>query len=87
MKCKEKVRIGSKVIKKYDDPKTPYHRIMKCKSVSKGIKRNLKKLYSSLNPVQIKREIAQLQGSLYNMAIKKPLYDRKKRPKNEPPFA
>jgi len=35
---------------------------------------------------QGEREIGQLQGKLYNMAIKKPLYHGKKEPENEPAF-
>jgi hypothetical protein len=30
MKLVEKVRIGSKVIKKYDNPKPPYQRLIDC---------------------------------------------------------
>jgi len=30
MKLVEKVRIGSKVRKKYDNPKTPYQRLIDC---------------------------------------------------------
>jgi hypothetical protein len=33
-----------------------------------------------------KREIVLLQGKLYNMAIKKPLYNRTKELKTEPTF-
>lgn len=29
LKLKEKVRIGSKIVKKYDQPKTPYQRLLK----------------------------------------------------------
>lgn len=86
MKCTGKLRIGSKVKKSYDVPKTPYQRILECEYIGKNIKKNLTSTYNSLNPVQLKREIGQLQGKLYNMAIKKPLYNRKKEPENEPAF-
>ena len=86
MKCREKIRIGSKVKKQYDKAKTPYHRILECNSINKKIKQNLKNIYTSLNPVSLKREIVQLQDKLYNMAIEKPLYQRKKVFKNEPAF-
>ncbi len=35
MKLKEKERIGSKIIKRYDKPTTPYQRILQAKDVSK----------------------------------------------------
>jgi len=35
MKLKEKIRIGSKVIKRYDKPTAPYQRILQAKDVSK----------------------------------------------------
>jgi len=34
MKLLEKVREGSKVKKRYDDPKTPYERVLECEGVS-----------------------------------------------------
>ena len=87
MKCQEKTRIGSKVKKKYDAPKTPYQRIIECESINKKIKMHLKTLYASLNPVELKKEIVQLQDNkLYNIAIKKPLYQHKKNRKNESAF-
>jgi len=86
MKCKGKLRIGSKVKKSYDVPKTPYQRILECEYIGENIKKNLKSIYSSLNPVQLKKEIVHLQGRLYNIATKNPLYHRKKEPESEPAF-
>jgi len=74
------------VKKSYDVPKTPYQRILECEYIGENIKKNLKSIYSSLNPVQLKKEIVHLQGRLYNMATKKPLYHRKKEPESEPAF-
>jgi len=86
MKCIEKIRIGSKVKKRYDKAKTPYHRILECKDVDRKVKQPLKDMYNSLNPVSLKREIVHLQDKLYNMAMGKPFYQRKKVFKNEPAF-
>lgn len=60
MKLKEKVRIGSKVIKKYDKPATPYMRILRAKDVSKEVKNRLKKQYKTLNLVLLKKQIDQI---------------------------
>lgn len=57
MKLKEKVRIGSKVIKKYDKPKTPYQRVSLAKDISKEVKDRLREQYKMLNLVQLKRRI------------------------------
>lgn len=85
-KCIEKIRIGSKIKKRYDKAKTPYQRILECDSIDGKIKQSLKNLYKTLNPVALKREIVYLQDKLYNMAMEKPFYQRKKEYKNEPSF-
>jgi hypothetical protein len=60
MKLKEKVRVGSKVIKKYDIPKTPYQRILDAKEVSKEVKNKLRNQYGTLNLVQLKKQIDEI---------------------------
>lgn len=57
MKLKEKTRVGSKVKKIYDQPKTPYQRILDNPNVDSRIKENLKKMYYSLNLVGLKRQL------------------------------
>lgn len=58
MKILSKEKINNSVCrKKYDEAKTPYQRLMKCPQVSAAKKAELKKLYLSLNPVKLKREI------------------------------
>ena len=52
-----KKRIGSKYVKTYDKPKTPYQRILESKDVSKKNKNDLKKRYEGLNPIQLRRDI------------------------------
>lgn len=57
MKCIEKKRIGSRVVKRYDQPRTPYVRVLECEEVSEKTKKELRELYATLNPVQLRREI------------------------------
>ena len=57
VKLQEKVRIGSKTIKKYDQPKTPFQRILESTNVSKSIKLELKKEYEKLNPFLLQRKM------------------------------
>jgi len=71
MKLLEKTRIGSKVFKKYDKPKTPYQRVLDSPQVSKEDKEKLKKIYSSLNPAALKRKITRLQQKLFQIAKRK----------------
>jgi hypothetical protein len=64
MKLKEKVRVGSKIKKTYDDPLTPYARILACPDVSEEHKTQLRQTYSLLNLVDLRRQINQLQDQL-----------------------
>jgi hypothetical protein len=78
MKQISKVRIGSKVIKRYDTPKTPYQRILDCPEISDAIKENLKARYEGYNPRELHREITRLQKKLLKMIISKKEKERKK---------
>lgn len=60
MKLKEKVRVGSKVIKRYDKPTTPYQRVLRAKDVSKEVKDRLRNQYKTLNLVLLKRQIDEI---------------------------
>jgi hypothetical protein len=45
-----KQRIASKTIKRYDNPKTPYQRVMDSPDIDPSIKQKLTKLFKTLNP-------------------------------------
>jgi len=70
MKLIEKKRVGSKVRKKYDSPKTPFERVLESSEVSDVVKKELTKIYESLNPAQLRKEIAVLQKKLFNLAVR-----------------
>jgi hypothetical protein len=57
MKLKAKQRVGSKVKKIYDEPKTPYQRLMDCEALSASAKKKLKAIYDSLSLSQVKAEL------------------------------
>lgn len=78
MKLKEKTRIGSRVIKKYDKPKTPYRRVLESKHIDGTIKRKLKRQYAGLNPAELKRAITRLQDKLTELATSKPKRTKKR---------
>ena len=64
MKMVQKERIGSRIVKRYDRPKTPYQRVLDCPQVSTNRKRQLAKQYETLNPAELSRQIARLQNRL-----------------------
>jgi hypothetical protein len=66
-----KERIGGKIHRRYDIPKTPYQRVMESKEVSGEKKQQLQKLYLSLNPAQLKRDIDRKLDLLYKTYQKK----------------
>jgi len=57
MKLVSKERIGGKVKRKYDTPKTPYERLIESNQISEEVKAELKGIYLSLNPAELKRKI------------------------------
>lgn len=65
MKLIEKKRNGSRVSKRYDTPKTPYHRVLESENVPPESKRKLEKIFPTLNPVTLREEIAELRDELY----------------------
>ncbi len=71
MKLVEKTRIGSKVTKKYDSAKTPYHRVMTSPEISRQAKRELRGIYASLNPATLIGEINKLQDQLGVLVVSK----------------
>ncbi|MBF8251589.1 MAG: Integrase [Deltaproteobacteria bacterium] len=52
-----KERIASKTLKRYDEPKTPYQRVMESLHVSEKTKAALTKQLQTLNPFELRRAI------------------------------
>lgn len=50
-----KQRIASKTIKRYDNPKTPFQRIMESPHIADSVKQNLKEQSLSLNPFLLRK--------------------------------
>src|SRR3972149_2231557 len=62
-----KERRGGRVHRRYDDPKTPYQRVMESKEVEDRVKKELSKIYLALNPAQLKRTIDVKLNNLYKI--------------------
>jgi hypothetical protein len=63
-KLTAKVRQGSKLKKVYDDPKTPYQRVLDSPHVSVKEKRKLRAVHVGLDVVRLKREIDEMREAL-----------------------
>jgi hypothetical protein len=63
-KLKDKRREGAKVIKHYHVPATPYARALAHPKLSKGVKRRLRELYRTLDPVALLAEMRDAQTEL-----------------------
>lgn len=64
-KLLKKERVGSKIKRTLDIPKTPCQRVLESRHVSKEKKQELKHQYGSLNPAKLKREIDTKRDELY----------------------
>ena len=82
MKCQEKVRIGSKLRKRYDAPRTPYQRVLESEEVKGEKKKILKKIYRKLNPAELARRITEFQDALLKQVLLKE--ERRKNMKGAP---
>ena len=68
MKCMEKKRIGSRYVRIYDTPQTPYQRAMADKRISAPVKAELFVLKETLNPLVLRKEIDTLVSKIFNIA-------------------
>jgi len=80
MKLKEKIRDKGKIHRRYDTPETPYQRVMESDRISETRKNELKALYLSLNPAELKRGIEMKLKKLHKA------YQKKNSSQNIEPF-
>jgi len=71
MKLISKERVDGKIRRKYDKPRTPYQRVMESPELSESKKQELKEMYFSLNPAELKRAIDRKLNLLYKAYQKK----------------
>lgn len=67
MKLTHKTRVGSKVRKTYDTAQTPYQRILASNDIDQAVKDQLKAIYLSLNPVELKHRIDSRLSELWRI--------------------
>lgn len=68
MKLKEKIKINSRYRKKYDEPQTPYQRLMNSSHISESKKQELKMRHKALNPFELKMIIDQKVRHILHLA-------------------
>ncbi len=57
LKLKEKQKLNSKYVRKYEPPRTPYQRLATSADITEEAKTRLETLYNSLNPFTLKSKI------------------------------
>jgi hypothetical protein len=72
MKLRSKERVGGKIKRKYDNPRTPYQRLLESGQLGEEAQAALKSVYQSLNPAALKRQIEATLEELWQ------LYEQKK---------
>jgi hypothetical protein len=61
-----KTRINSKWVKKYDEPKTPYQRLLDSPHIPRAAKEKLTAVHETLNPFHLKKDIEKKLRQLFN---------------------
>lgn len=68
LKLQSKNRIGAKIKKKYDDPKTPYQRLLESTHISSSEKSRLKEIIKTKNPFYLKKELDRRLKNFFRIA-------------------
>lgn len=68
MKLLEKKRIGSKIVKKHDSPKTPYQRVLESPHVKPKARKFLKEQLKDLDPFELQEIIKQKINKIHSLA-------------------
>ena len=66
VKLISKKMVASKIIKRYDNPKTPYQRVLESKDVATVAKQKLKEQFKTLNPFQLRKKIEKKLKTIFN---------------------
>lgn len=67
VKLKEKKRVGSKIIKVHDAPKTPYQRVQESPHVDAKIKQQLKEQFALLNPFTLRKAMEKKLAKIFRL--------------------
>jgi len=68
VKLLKKTRVGSKLVRKYDRPRTPFQRVLESGTYHRAKMKNLKDLVASLDPFELSQTIDRKLERIYKMA-------------------
>jgi len=68
LKLKKKIRLGSKVIRKYDLAKTPLQRVLESGTYHRAKVKKLKTLRDTLDPFELSKAVDQKLGRIFKLA-------------------
>ena len=66
-KLLEKTRVGGKIKKKFEVPKTPAQRLLNAKGYSGYMKRKIRNELGKLDPIELKRELEKELNIFYKL--------------------
>lgn len=81
VKLVKKIRIGSKLKRIYNEPKTPFQRVCECKEADSEKIAQLKKLFRSLDPFELSQTIEKKLTKIQSLATKITKFQRTYLPK------
>lgn len=64
IRLKSKTRVEGRIKRVYDQPRTPYERVMESEQVDQKTKGKLRGVYESLNPAELSRRLTRLRAQL-----------------------
>lgn len=70
-RTKEKIRVGSRYQRKYEQPKTPYQHVMESDEISDEQKMKLKETHESLNMFELQTKMEKLLKNVYKIQTQK----------------
>ena len=68
IKLASKTRVRGKIHRVYDQPRTPYERLLESGQISRKATRELRATYESLNPAELHRQLQKLRRELFALA-------------------
>lgn len=83
MKLSRKIRKGSRVLRRYDQPATPLERVLPCAEKTPPIQA-LKSMAQNTDPFELSQQIDQQLDCLYDLAAQRNSSLRKKNPSTQP---
>jgi len=67
VKLMEKKLVDGKAMKRYDQPKTPYQRVLESPHVSASVKRSLKEQFETLNPFRLRKAMEDKLNTIFKV--------------------